>query len=312
MSVEPADAPSSFDDYLKLNYLGGGSFGHVFKVRGPGDAEYALKWLRADAERDARPRFENEVWALKNLSHAVIPRFVSEGEHLGRPWLVMTLAVGNSLRVLHEKQVREHAPSGQMRVLDIVIALLDALSYMHERGIYHRDVKDANVIATESVSDVTLIDFGFCRGIGQPTTPPSFWNVGASRFSPPQKLDYPSEIHPTHDVFAVGVLAYLLLTNNFPWQVPDSENRGRLRDAMLAADPPIIATINSFVDDEFSKFVHSLLEIDDQNRPAAGDALQSALRIKAALSERVAGPAIKKGWIPFPRVIRDPVHGDIR
>lgn len=311
MSAEPPDAPSAFGEFVKVGFLGAGSFGHVFHVR-RGDEEFALKWLKPDAEADARPRFENEAWALQALDHPVIPRFIDRGEHNGRPWLVMTLAHGISLRALHEKQVRERTPCGQMRVLDIMIAVLDALTYMHARDVYHRDVKDGNVIAAESVTNVTLIDFGFCRGVQQPEHPPSFWAVGASRFGPPTKLDYPSEVHSTHDVFAVGVLAYLLLTNRFPWQVAESENRGRLRDAMVNTDPPDLLTINSFVDPEVAGLISRLLEINDDARPSAADALGRARELKSLLSDRVTGPAGKRDAIPFPRVIRDAVHGDIR
>jgi len=282
MCAAPVDAPSHFSEFENQGHLGTGSFGDVFRVRRD-DGEYALKWLHGAAPPEARARFENEAWALQTLAHPGIPRFIARGEHLGRPWLVMTLAAGCSLEDLWATQVAERAPGGQMRVLDITIAVLDALSYMHGRNIFHRDVKHANIIATESVSDVTLIDFGFCRGVGQPAHAPSFRNVGASRFSPPSKLEYPPNNHRTHDVFAVGVVAYVLLTNEFPWNVSETEDRGRLCDAMLHSDPRTIQTINHFVDIELSNFIHSLLDINDDHRPTAAAALDMARRIEARL-----------------------------
>jgi HD superfamily phosphohydrolase len=157
-----------------------------------------------------------------------------------------------------------------------------------------------------------LIDFGFCRGIEQPAHAPSFWNVGASRFAPPSKLDYPSKTHPTHDVFAVGVVAYLLLTNKFPWQVSEKEDRGQLRDAMLRATPLYISVANRFVDAAVARFIHRLIVVNDDARPLAAAALDEAHRLKITLAARVAAPAIREDTIAFPRVIRDPVHGDIR
>jgi len=308
---EPLDSPPFFETFEKTGYLGAGSFGHVYRVR-DASGEYALKWLRSDADDDAKARFENEAWALQTLSNPSIPRLISRGTHSGRPWIAMSLAPGKPLKELWEEQLRDGTPSGQLRVLDITIAVLEALSYMHARGIYHRDVKHANILATESVSSVTLIDFGFCRSIEQPAHAPSFWNVGASRFAPPNKLDYPSRTHPTHDVFAVGVVAYLLLTNKFPWQVAETEDRGRLRDAMQRTTPIHIEVANRFVDQAVARFVHRLIVINDDARPTAATALEEAKRIKATLAARVAAPAIRKDAIAFPRVMRDAVHGDIR
>src|SRR5713226_3638454 len=215
---ETAMVPLSLvGNYKVLKRLGSGSFGETFQVTSPDDTEYALKLLRSGADKDARLRFLNEIWALKSLNHPVIPKFISEGEYDGRPYLVESLAQGKSLRQQLAEQRGEGGASSQMRVLSIVIAVLDGLAHMHERGILHRDVKDDNIIANRSVSHVSLIDFGFCKGPQQPADVPSVWNVGAARYCPPSKLDHPTNAHPTHDVFAVGVVGYLLLTNCYPW-----------------------------------------------------------------------------------------------
>lgn len=285
MSDEPLDSPLRFDDFERIAFLGAGSFGHVYSVRND-DGDFALKWLRSDADDDARARFEKEEWALRKLSHPSIPRYVGRGACLGRPWIAMSLAPGKSLNELWESHEQDGTPGGQLRVLDIAIALLDALAYMHRQGIYHRDVKPANIIATESVSAVTLIDFGFCRGLEQPAHEPGFWKVGASRFAPPSKLDYPSRTHPTHDVFAVGVVAYLALTNRFPWEVTDEEDHGQLRDAMRRTSPAYISTVNRFVDADVARFVHRLIVIDDDTRPVAAAALADAERLKTTLAAR--------------------------
>src|SRR5207237_3803295 len=97
------------------------------------------------------------------------------------------------------------------------------LTYMHDQGVYHRDVKDDNIIATDAGREVTLVDLGFCKGLGQPSQVQTVWNAGAARYAPPEKLDHPADANPTHDVFAVGVVAYLLLTNQYPWDFSDKE-----------------------------------------------------------------------------------------
>jgi hypothetical protein len=300
-------------EYGVLERLGSGSFGETFRVAGPDGTEYALKLLRPGADSDARLRFRNEIWALKALDHRVIPKFVDEGIYEGRPYLVESLARGKPLRKQLEEQRREYSASSQMRVLSITIAVLDALAHMHERGILHRDVKDDNIIATQSVSHVSLIDFGYCKGPGQPADVPSLWNVGAARYSPPDKLEHPTHAHATHDVFAVGVTGYLLLTNCYPWDISQSEDVGHLRQRMETEPLKPISDRNSLVSHEVSDFFATLLQLNDDARPTASAAKTLCEKLRGDLSARLAEPAISGGrQIIFPRVIRDPLHGDIR
>ncbi len=305
--------PDTFDEYQVTDHIAGGSYGVVFKVRSPADTEFALKWLRLDATDQGRLRFQNEIWALASLKHDVIPTLIGKGERQGRPYFVMSLARGLSLRKLLNEQRKEGGASRQMRVLSIAIQVLHALEYMHDKGIYHRDVKDDNIIATRSESNVSLVDFGFCRGNGQPADVSSFWNVGASRYSPPDKLRHPALVHPTHDVFAVGVVAYLLLTNRYPWEVSISDDVGHLEEQMRAAAPPAIKDLNSLVSKDVSTFFARLLVTQDDRRPTAAAAKQEAEELRIRLAGQLALPALtRERRIVFPRVIRDPLHGDIR
>ena len=307
------DIPSAFGPYQVLEYLNGGSFGHVYRVCKHCHHQYALKWLRADAEREGIQRFENEAWALNKLDHPVIPKLVDQGQSDGRPYIVMTLARGTSLRKLFSDQLKEGGASGHMRVLAIAEAVLDALTHMQERRIYHRDVKDDNIVATDSVSHVSLLDFGFCKGSRQPVDVASFFKVGAPRYSPPSKLRHPAKVHPTHDVFAVGVVAYLLLTNQYPWSVSETEDAGDLEEQMRTRALVPVSEINNLVPKDVSRFFANLLDIDDDHRPNPSKARDEARKLLAACSSQIAAPAIsRRRQITFPRVIRDALHGDIR
>ena len=305
--------PSTLGKYQVAEYLGRGSFGDVYRVHDESGDEYALKWLQAGVGYQGTARFKNEVWALSNLDHPVIPQILDQGEWEGRPWYVMTLARGTPLRDVYKKQVEERGTSSEFRVLTIAVNVLDALAHMHDRAIFHRDVKDDNIMATDSVSHVTLIDFGFCEGRGQPEDAGTFWPVGAARYSPPSKLLHPKKTHPTHDVFAVGVVGYLLLTNEYPWSVPASEDFGDLRELMLSKPPVLIEEIRPPISKEVSSFFTKLLDIDDDRRPSASEARDEAKEILLSLANKLAPPAITHGRrIVFPRVMRDPLHGDIR
>lgn len=302
----------SFDRYTVVSRIACGSYGCTYEVQSETGEHLALKWLRSDPADHARERFTNEVWALRQLTHPCIPHFVGQGCRDDRPFIVMSLARGETLRRIVERQSNEQGPMSQQRLLGIIEQVLSALEHMHSLGIFHRDVKDDNIIANPSESQVTLVDLGVCKGVGQPVDAATFWNAGASRYSPPSKLKNPTAAQASHDVFAVGVTAYLLLTNNYPWTVGLSEDRGHLEDLMRSTNPAPVSQRNPFVSREVSDFVMSLLATDDAQRPTATESLNKVREIRTRLSERVAPPAILAGKaIQFPRVIRDSLHGDI-
>lgn len=304
--------PTQFDRYTVEKHLGSGAFGHTFKVIDPGGEPLALKWLREDPDPTGPKRFSNEIWALSRLSHACIPALRGSGQHLRRPYLVMSLAEGDTLQSIYETQVTEGGSISQLRILNITEALLGALAHAQEHGIFHRDVKLANVIVSPSLQKVTLVDFGVCKGQGQPTDAATFWNAGASRTSPPSKLRHPTEVHATHDTFAVGVIAYTLLTNRYPWSVGTNEDRGHLENQMLRTIPQSIHDVNGLVSEQVSDFFLSLLRVEDDHRPSPVEALEHCRRILRDFQAATTSPfrTSRRGG-SYPHVMRDPLHGDV-
>lgn len=270
--LDSADPQPTIGKYKIQGKLGSGSFGQVFRVEAPDSTLYALKLVPSGAPKDADSRLENEIFVLKKLRHASIPKLVDTGDHEGRPYLVETLAAGESLRELIKKQRAAGGTMPQTAVLAIASAALSALAHMQGLGIVHRDVKDDNVVATPMGDCVTLVDFGYCKAPNQPAEVESPTNVGALKYAPPSKLHHPAFVHGTHDVFAVGVLAYLLLTNYYPWDISAKEDVGDLIGRMEARPLIPISHLNVLSSTAVSDFVASLLAIHDDARPSAPQA----------------------------------------
>jgi HD superfamily phosphohydrolase len=310
--------PIDFGRFRAVGEPRQGSFGQTFRVEEIGGPEgapaYALKWLRPDAPEEGRLRVVNEIWALRQLHHPNIPNFIDEGTKDGRAYFVMTFAKGSSLRQRLSVQQAWMGASGERWVLTVLERVLDAMVHMQSLGIFHRDIKDDNIIADESLENISLVDFGFCKGTGQPVEIESFRNVGAYRYSPPSKLRHPSVVHPTHDVFAVGVTAYVLLTNEYPWSVPGHEDAGHLEARMRAEAPPHVNQLNSLVSPDVAAFIDDLLIINDDHRPNAQSAsdriqhLMQKMREPAGLSRA----SLRERKLILPRVLRDPIHSDVR
>ncbi len=291
--------------------LGRGDFATVFKVQSGGQ-EAALK-LCPSGNDAARQRLELEEAALRQLDNPHIPRLLDTGASDSPPYLVMTLARGRTLKQAIEERQRSGGPHGDVETMEILTKILHAVHHVHATHLVHRDIKDANVIATRAGASVTVIDFGFCKTIGQRGTrlDDSFWRVGAPRFSPPTKLEHPGLALPAHDIFAVGVIGYRLLTNEYPWSV-DHDHVGALRDLELHQRPIPVSERNSYVIPRVSDLIARLLQINDDDRPDAEEALAEAQEILSFVKSSPRKVARGSMRPVYPHVRRDPIYGDVR
>jgi HD superfamily phosphohydrolase len=294
--------------------LGKGHFATVYQAERDG-RQAAVKLTRKGGSEEYRAQIERD--ALKQLDHPAIPIVLDEGTWHHSDYFVMSLARGETLQARVEKRLLDGELHGDITTLRILSRALDAVAHVHERHLVHRDIKDANLVYDETTGDVGLLDFGFCqtKGVSRIRTADSFWRVGAARFSPPAKLANPSLSNPAHDVFAMGVIGYRLLTGEYPWSVGEDEGLAALRQSQ--ADNPLVSVLdrNSFVAPEVSEFIGHLLALRDDERPPAAEAARTAQAILLDLIQRrAAGKRIARGrpWESRPHVLRDPVHGDIR
>lgn len=305
--MEPS---TNIDQWQVERKLGHGDFATVYLVRSE-ETTAALK-LCPESNNFALERLELEAHALTTLDHPNIPRLLTQGNIGGRPYLVMELAAGDAIQNKIEKNRTLGRLYGDLETLRLMDHLLRALVHVHSSNLVHRDIKDANVLHADGPESIRLIDFGFCKesGTSDIRSSDSFWRAGSPRFSPPAKLDNPAFADPSHDVFAIGVLAYKMLTGRFPWSVGPDQGIAALRQLQVSQPLEPVSETNSFVLPSISSWVSRLLELDDRRRPTAEEALKDAeemLRLAAASKDR-RGVTRNR----YAEVIRDPIHGDIR
>lgn len=292
--------------------LGQGDFGIAYEVAG-GDERFALK-LCSSSNRQARERMRFEEDALREFDHPCIPRLIATGSEEDSPYLVMTLAPGLTLKAAIEQLSYTGGLHGDILSMQILAKVLSAVAHMHERGFVHRDIKDANVLATPNGESVNLIDFGFCKSAGSSSIrlDDSFWRAGSARFSPPSKLEDSARALPSHDVFAVGVIGYRLLTGDYPWSAASDQGPHTLRELELTTVPAPIIEKNSHTIPIVSEIIAHLLHINDSDRPSAQEALREVEGFLAAVQNSAVRPTRGKSRLSYPRVSRDPICGDIR
>jgi HD superfamily phosphohydrolase len=305
-------SPANFGPYSVVRPLGEGDFASVFLVSNEEQGSYALKW--SAASKDAEARLGNEIEVLRALDHKGVPSYHDEGEHDNRPYFVMGQAPGDTVQAVLAARAQAGGAHGQLETLQLLRGLLEALVHVHNKGWVHRDIKAANVLCIASMTAVTLIDFGFAKEVGTSETrvDDSFWRAGAARYSPPAKLMHPGLAVTSHDVFAVGVLAYQLLTGADPWNVGIGHDVGELRDLMASQLPQSVSDRNSMVTVKVSRLVMRLIALEDAQRPSATLALQEVNDLLDGFAQREPAAEAGHSTIFFPRVVRDPLYGDIR
>jgi eukaryotic-like serine/threonine-protein kinase len=202
--------------------LGEGGMGHVYRARHIqlGKA-FALKIISPAfaADNAARVRFNQEAKLASEISHPNIVSVVDFGEdsQFGA-YMVMELVEGEPLiapGVL---------PMSVKRAIDVLGQVADALDHIHKRGIVHGDVKAENIMLTaeQAVQSggarrrrlVRLLDFGLAR---RPEHAPEEGVSGSPHYLAPERAaGGPASV--SSDVYALGVLGYLLLTGTLPYE----------------------------------------------------------------------------------------------
>lgn len=304
------EIPDRIGSYSVRGELGRGSFARAYRVSADHGGSYALKVNLVD-DASHRERLENEASVLRRLSHPGIPKFIEAGGD-SKPFVVMGLAPGETVEASIERKQSIGAVHGHVETLQVLRGLLGILEYLHGEGVVHRDIKAANVLVTQSASNVSLIDFGFAKGDGVTAirVADSFFRAGAVRYSPPRKIENPGTAQSSHDVFASGVLAYRMLTGEYPWTVAQFEDLGAYHAMLESQSPEPVDVKNTLVPREVSELVMSLLNVDDLHRPSATEALSTT----EALLENSSGGAMRRrpGRPTYPHVSRDPLYGDVR
>jgi len=190
--------------------------------------------IGADEVEGFRKRFLLEGQISGQLKHPniVVVHDVGVGGEDSVPYIAMELVEGTNL----EDEMVKGRPPSLDRSLEIVSQLASALGYAHGFGVVHRDIKPANVlITTDGVPKI--VDFGVAR-ISRVKLTGEAKVFGSPAYMSPEQI-VGEEVDGRSDLFALGILLYILVTGQHPFPGDDIAS---VAYKVLYQDPPAPST----------------------------------------------------------------------
>ena len=200
----------------EANALGKGTYGIVYRAKCD-KLICAAKVLSCQIRDSAR--FQQEIHFLSNIKHPNIIQYLGScpDKESGSPILIMELMDKNLTSLLEWPALfKNNPPSLPLQVqVDIAHDVAQALSYLHNNGVLHRDLSSNNVLLIGS-NRAKVADFGMARLLRTDTPFIMTPCPGTIYYMPPEALTYPSTYSNKLDVFSFGVLLVQLVTRRPP------------------------------------------------------------------------------------------------
>jgi hypothetical protein len=217
-------------------------------------------------------RFRREIQVVAALSHPhIVPLFTS-GEQGALIWYTMPYIAGVSVR-------EAIARGDRFSVRDVVRVMhevAEALEYAHGRGVIHRDIKPGNVLLMGSHALVT--DFGVSKAISaaMPTSGSTSAGmaIGTPAYMAPEQLAADPAADHRMDLYALGLLAYEMLTGKVPFK---EDSPQKTMAAQLTRDPAPVETTRDDIPAGLAMLIRKLLAKMPEDRPARAADVVAAL-----------------------------------
>jgi serine/threonine-protein kinase len=213
-----------------------------------------------------RDRFRREIQVAAQLQHPHIVPLLSAGEQGDLLWYIMPYIEGESLRAALERK-RHFTVREVMRILHDIV---DALAFAHERGVVHRDIKPANILTQGAHALVT--DFGVAKALSASMPVTGLTSAGIAIGTPaymaPEQLAGDTAADQRVDIYAVGLLAYELVTGVSPFTGPSPRET---LAAQLTRDPQPLHELSAEIPRSLSTLIMRCLAKDPKDRPQSAE-----------------------------------------
>jgi len=293
----------SISHYKIIDKLGGGGMGVVYKAEDTRlHRTVALKFLPEDTAQDpgALERFRREAQTASALNHPNICTIYDIGEEGGSAYIAMEFIDGQTLKHRIEGKSMRLA-----ELLDVAIAIADALAAAHSQGIVHRDIKPANIFISRS-GQIKVLDFGLAKYTAEqkarenavtssmPAANPQLTSPGTAvgtvaYMSPEQAMG--EELDGRTDLFSLGIVLYEMATGR---QAFSGATTAAVFDAILHRQPVASIKINAQLPARLEEILNKALEKDPKLRyQNASDFRVDLVRLKRESDSHSSARAVE-------------------
>jgi len=259
--------------YEIVEQLGRGGMATVLKARHTVlQRDAALKFLDPAFLEDPEfvKRFRHEALVIAGLDHPNIVPVFDFSEHEGLPYLVMKFVEGETLKARLERGRISMGPTAE-----IIQAIGKGLSYAHQQGVLHRDVKPSNVLLGNDGS-IYLADFGIARiaASAQSTLSREFM-IGTAQYISPEQARSEANPDARTDIYSFGILIYELLVGQVPF---DADTPISIIHDHLHTPPPRPSAKVPGISENLDRAILRALAKDKKERFASVDEMVHAVR----------------------------------
>ena len=262
-----APIPKKIGKYDVIDVVGRGGMGVVYRAKDPFlDRMVAIKIMTISYtdQPDLLQRFYREAKATANLQHPNIVTVYELGEHEGSPYLAMQYLEGASL----DSILRSGQPLSLLQKIDIIIEACHGLSYAHQKGIVHRDIKPGNIMVLKD-SSVKIVDFGIAR-IGDTNFTRTGQFMGSLNYMSLEQLNDKLQVDQRTDVYSTGVVLYQIITGCLPFE---ADSTGATLMKILNENPAPFSKYLSSFPPEIETITLKALAKDRDQRYSSADEL---------------------------------------
>lgn len=256
---------SSLGKYKILAKIGAGNMATVYMGHDPFiDRPVAIKVARPDYTDNSdngefyKQLFFNEAQTAGLLKHPSITAIYDAGVDREFHYIVMEYIHGGDT-------LERYTTAEELLPLEVVTAVLYqcsmALDYAHRLGVVHRDIKPRNILLT-SDREAKITDFGVAVAAGAQSPE----HAGSPLYMAPEQIRREGVV-PQSDLFALGVVAYELLTGRHPFQ---GDNLDAIEHQILNAQPEPIAALRPDVPEIYQRIIDKALAKDQKQRYKSG------------------------------------------
>lgn len=254
-------APVSLKGYLIIDKIKDGSVGTVWRGVNSAKKEFALKQIALKGANDSSKlkAFEKEATLTRKLTHPNIIKVFEYVDAKPQPFFVMEFFESESL-----KYAMAHMPERiTKREFQILMAIADALAYVHAQGIVHKDMKPENVLINGR-SEVRLIDFSLAQTKWDRLLQFGKKVEGTPLYMAPEQIRGERCDHRT-DIYSFGVMMYEMLAKR-PLFMADTQDK--ILQKHLRESPMPVSSVQPTISGDLDRFVLRLLAKKPDDRPS--------------------------------------------